>query len=61
MMKRLALLVMQHTAASYRRALWGNQPHYVEVWVEKEALAGTLYEVTSPFDVGRVPFAPNRL
>jgi hypothetical protein len=32
---------------TYRRALWERQPDYVEVWLEKEALSGVLYQVTS--------------
>lgn len=30
------------TADSYARALWRTQPNHVEVWVEKEALAGVV-------------------
>jgi hypothetical protein len=40
-----------HTKQSYRRDLWDDQDAYVEVWVEKEALAGVLYEVTGEYDV----------
>jgi len=36
---------------SYRRALWDTQDVIVEVWVEKDALAGVLMEITGPFDV----------
>lgn len=39
------------TARTYRRALWNDQDAYVEIWCEKEALAGVLYEVTSEYDV----------
>jgi hypothetical protein len=35
----------------YRRALWDSQPVYVEVWCEKDALAGVLYRVTEKWDV----------
>ena len=42
---------LQHTARTYRRSLWACQPHYVEVWLEKNALAGVLYEETSMWDV----------
>ena len=35
----------------YRRALWTSQRVNVEVWVEKDALAGVLYEVTQEWDV----------
>lgn len=30
------------TATGYHRALWAAQPRHVEVWVEKEALAGVV-------------------
>lgn len=36
---------------AYRRALWANQNTYVEVWVEKDALAGVFLEVTREWDV----------
>jgi hypothetical protein len=39
------------TARTYRRALWDTQPVYVEVWTEKDALAGVLLEETDPWDV----------
>ena len=35
----------------YRRELWGNQDAYVEIWLEKDALAGVLVEVTGEWDV----------
>jgi hypothetical protein len=37
--------------AGYRQSLWHNQRDYVEVWLEKEALAGVLFEVTAKWDV----------
>ena len=42
---------VNHTAATYRKALWADLPVYVEVWIEKDALAGAVYPVTSEFDV----------
>ena len=36
---------------TYRRALWDDQNAYVEVWLEKEALAGVLVAVTEKWDV----------
>ncbi|MEN8151414.1 MAG: hypothetical protein ABFS86_16475 [Planctomycetota bacterium] len=42
---------LENTARTYRRALWDTQERYVEVWLEKEALAGVLLDVTDPFDV----------
>jgi hypothetical protein len=39
------------TAKGYRRSLWVTSPVYVEVWCEKDALAGVLIEETEPYDV----------
>jgi hypothetical protein len=39
------------TAKHYRRDLWAATPIYVEVWCEKDALAGVLMEETEPYDV----------
>jgi hypothetical protein len=39
------------TAQTYRRALWNDQDCYVEIWLEKDALAGVLWEVTAQWDV----------
>ena len=35
----------------YRRDLWAAMPVYVEVWCEKDALAGVLLEETELYDV----------
>lgn len=43
--------MLKHSAAAYRRSVWDNQDCYVEVWLEKDALAGVLYEETAPWDV----------
>jgi hypothetical protein len=42
---------LRRTAETYRRAVWDDQDVYVEVWLEKDALAGVLYQVTAPWDV----------
>ena len=42
---------LERTARTYRRALWDTQPVHVEVWSEKDALAGVLYEETERWDV----------
>jgi hypothetical protein len=39
------------TRQTYRRSLWDNQDVYVEVWTEKDALAGVLLDVTREWDV----------
>jgi hypothetical protein len=38
-------------AACYRRSLWARQDDYVEVFVEKDAMAGVIEPVTAEFDV----------
>jgi hypothetical protein len=43
--------MMRETARLYRRNLWTDAAEYVEVWLEKEALAGVLYDVTAQWDV----------
>jgi hypothetical protein len=42
---------LNSTANSYRRDLWASMPVYVEVWCEKDALAGVLLEETKVYDV----------
>jgi hypothetical protein len=39
------------TCASYRRDLWATQPWYPEVWVEKDAIAGVIVDLTSSLGV----------
>src|SRR5439155_16624634 len=38
-------------ARSYRRDPWQDQPAHVEVWCEKDALVGVLYEETRRWHV----------
>jgi hypothetical protein len=42
---------LRNCAATYRRDLWSNQDAYVEIWTEKDALAGVLLEETKNWDV----------
>jgi hypothetical protein len=42
---------LKSTAELYRRNLWAAMPVYVEVWCEKDALAGVLMEETDVYDV----------
>ncbi len=42
---------IKSTIECYRRALWRDQPVRAEVWCEKDALAGVLWEVTGVWDV----------
>jgi hypothetical protein len=36
---------------TYRRDLWHSAASYVEIWIEKDALAGTVMSETDPYDV----------
>jgi hypothetical protein len=42
---------LAETAKFYRRSLWDDAPAYVEIWIEKDALSGVVYPVTSEYDV----------
>jgi len=42
---------LQDTARFYRKALWDSAGCYVEVWLEKDALAGVVEPITSLYDV----------
>lgn len=42
---------LRDTVDTYRRSYWDDQPAYVEVWLEKDALSGVCYEVTRVWDV----------
>jgi hypothetical protein len=35
----------------YRRDLWAEQDSYIEIWLEKDALAGVVSPITTEFDV----------
>ncbi len=36
----------------YRRSLWDDQPEYIEVWTEKDAISSVLYQETERYDIG---------
>ena len=44
---------LEQAQRAYRRSLWdpNTNDQYVEVWLEKDALSGVLYEVTREYDV----------
>ena len=42
---------LRETAAFYRKSLWTDADSYVEIWMEKDALAGVIYPITSMYDV----------
>ena len=43
--------LLNHAAASYRRTVWAELDQRVEVWCEKDALAGVILPVTAEYDV----------
>jgi hypothetical protein len=43
--------MLARTSEAYRRDVWDNQEVYVEVWTEKDAIAGILSDVTMAWDV----------
>jgi DNA topoisomerase VI subunit A len=42
---------IEQTAQFYRRSALAQSDDYLEIWVEKDALAGSLWDVTSDYDV----------
>jgi hypothetical protein len=42
---------LEETARLYRKSLWEDAKDYVEIWCEKDALAGVIYPITSLYDV----------
>jgi hypothetical protein len=42
---------LDNTAQFYRKSLWADAAAYVEVWLEKDALAGVIMPITSMYDV----------
>ena len=42
---------LAQTVETYRRDLWRDQPYYVEVWVEKEAMLSIISDVTLKWGV----------
>lgn len=42
---------LEETARFYRKSLWADADAYVEIWLEKDALAGVVLPITSMYDV----------
>jgi hypothetical protein len=42
---------LEDTARFYRKSLWTDADAYVEIWLEKDALSGVIYPITSMYDV----------
>jgi len=45
------LEALNETVRVYRKAMWADADAYIELWLEKDALAGVVYPVTSLYDV----------
>lgn len=43
--------IVESASRQYRKDIWENQDYYVEVWVEKEALANIVGQVSDELDV----------
>lgn len=43
--------IVESAYQSYRMDRWANQPHYLEVWVEKDALRGVVAQACQALDV----------
>lgn len=46
-----AAAALENFANAYRRDLWNDQDAYVEIWTEKDAIAGVLMQETARYDV----------
>ncbi|MCZ7645671.1 MAG: hypothetical protein M5U26_10360 [Planctomycetota bacterium] len=44
-----------NTVATYRRNMWAQSDHYIEIWCEKDAIAGILVEVARTYGVPVFP------
>jgi hypothetical protein len=42
---------IEFTARTYRKALWDDTGAYLEIWIEKDALAGVVFDISSEYDV----------
>jgi len=41
--------VLERTLVNYRRDYWQDQPHYVEIWCEKDAVTGSIEEIREEY------------
>jgi hypothetical protein len=46
---------VKETAEFYRRSALQNCPDYIQIWCEKEALAGIIWDIASDYDVPVIP------
>lgn len=42
---------LQRSARFYRQDLWVRSPYYLEIWCEKDSIAGVIHPVTDEYDV----------
>ena len=43
--------LLSELSTGYRRNYWQDVDDYVEIWIEKDALAGVVYPITEEYDV----------
>jgi hypothetical protein len=46
-----AQAALENTVECYRKNLWATQPHYAEIWVEKDAISSIVAAEAGPFGV----------
>jgi hypothetical protein len=51
---------VNNISTNYKVPRWYNQPHYIEVWVEKDAIAGTLDSIINVSGNREVRIVPTR-
>lgn len=42
---------LEFWSQSYRRELWNNQPYYIELWSEKDAISNIVFDVADEYNV----------
>jgi hypothetical protein len=42
---------LEDTVRTYRKSLWDDNKVYIEIWLEKDALAGVIEDITRKYDV----------
>src|SRR5215469_1951142 len=48
---KLSVVAVSLTMINYRRDYWQDQPHYVEIWCEKDAVTGSIEPVMKEYGI----------
>jgi hypothetical protein len=51
---------LEDAASTYRKSLWTDANSYVEIWLEKDALAGVINDITRKYDVSHAAIRRSR-